>query len=254
MSDERSLNPVRLAVLYSGGKDSNYALLQAVNGGYHVACLISVRPASVESMLFHHPNVELTGLQAESLGIPIITGEVNEGQDELDRLSELVREAKEMFGVVGVVTGAVKSRYQMERFDRVFERNKLEGISPIWGADEESYLRKLAPSGFKAIITRVAALGLGPEWLGAELDERRIEELISLARRNKFNPSLEGGEGETFVLDMPLFKKRVVVLESAKSWERGEGTLSIKKATLRDKSADVREDQRKLTVGDKTAV
>jgi diphthamide synthase (EF-2-diphthine--ammonia ligase) len=75
--------------------------------------------------------------------------------------------------------------------------------------------------------------------LGAELNAEKIENLIMLARKNRFNPSLEGGEGETFVLDMPLFKKEVVVVEAEKSWEKGEGTLSIKKAILRNKTADV---------------
>jgi diphthamide synthase (EF-2-diphthine--ammonia ligase) len=75
--------------------------------------------------------------------------------------------------------------------------------------------------------------------LGAELNSEKIEELISLARKNRFNPSLEGGEGETFVLDMPLFSKEIVVLEAERQWDRGQGTLSIKKAILRNRTADV---------------
>jgi len=80
---------------------------------------------------------------------------------------------------------------------------------------------------------------LGPEWLGAELDATRIESLISLAHKYRFNPTLEGGEGETFVLDMPLFRRELVIMEAESRWERGEGTLSIKKAILRNKTTDV---------------
>jgi len=239
MSDERSFKHAKLAVLYSGGKDSNYALFQAAKSGFDIACLLAVRPPDVESLLFHYPNSGLTGLQAESLDIPILTRVIRPGDEELGSLSQLVAEAKAKFGVMGIVTGAVKSRYQMERFGKVFERNGVKGVNPLWGIDEEAYLRKLVPEGFRAIVTRVAALGLGPDWLGAELDAQKIEDLIMLARKNRFNPSLEGGEGETFVLDMPLFKKKVVVLEAEKSWEKGEGTLSIKKAILRNKTADV---------------
>lgn len=239
MSDERSFKHAKLAVLYSGGKDSNYALFQAAKSGFDIACLLAVRPPDVESLLFHYPNSGLTELQAESLDIPILTRVIRPGDEELGSLSQLVAEAKAKFGVMGIVTGAVKSRYQMERFGKVFERNGVKGVNPLWGIDEEAYLRKLVPEGFRAIVTRVAALGLGPDWLGAELDAQKIEDLIMLARKNRFNPSLEGGEGETFVLDMPLFKKKVVVLEAEKSWEKGEGTLSIKKAILRNKTADV---------------
>jgi len=239
MSDERSFNHAKLAVLYSGGKDSNYALFQAVRAGFDVVCLLSVRPTDVESMLFHYPNSELTGLQAECLGIPMLARDIRRGQNELECLSGLAAEARDRFGVTGVVTGAVKSRYQMERFGGVFERNGLQGVNPLWGANEESYLRRLVADGFVAIMTRVAALGLGPEWLGVELDAKRVEDLISLAHKYQFNPSLEGGEGETFVLDMPLFSKKIVVVEAEKRWEKGEGTLSIKKAILRNKTADV---------------
>jgi diphthine-ammonia ligase len=239
MSDERSTKHPSLAALYSGGKDSNYALYQAVKRGFRIACLLSLRPANVESLLFHYPNSGLTYLQAESLGMPILMRDVGVEQDELGALSALVAEAKIRFRVAGVITGAVKSKYQMDKFGQVFERNGLESINPLWGADEESYLRSLVPEGFKAIITRVAALGLGDDWLGAELDAKRIENLISLAHKYHFNPSLEGGEGETFVLDMPLFRRRVEIIETEKRWERGEGTLNIKKAILRDKTADV---------------
>jgi diphthine-ammonia ligase len=239
MSDERSTKHHSLAALYSGGKDSNYALYQATKRGFKVACLLSLRPPNVESLLFHYPNSRLTDLQAESLGMPILTRDISVGEDELSALSALVAEAKTRFHIAGVITGAVKSKYQMDEFGQAFERNGLESINPLWGTDEESYLRSLVPEGFKAIVTRVAALGLGPDWLGVELDAKRIEDLISLAHRYHFNPSLEGGEGETFVLDMPLFKKEVVIIEAEKRWERGEGTLSIKKAILRNKTTDV---------------
>jgi diphthine-ammonia ligase len=239
MSDERSFKHAKIAVLYSGGKDSNYALFQAAKSGFDIACLLSLRPPDVESPLFHYPNSELTGLQAESLGIPILAKDIRTGDDELDVLSQLVAEAKDRFDVVGIVTGAVKSRYQLDRFGRVFERNRLKSVNPLWGVDEESYLRRLVPEGFRAIVTRVAALGLGPDWLGVELNAQKIEDLIMLARKNRFNPSLEGGEGETFVLDMPLFKKEIVVVEAERFWEQGAGTLSIKKAVLRNKTADV---------------
>jgi diphthamide synthase (EF-2-diphthine--ammonia ligase) len=46
---------------------------------------------------------------------------------------------------------------------------------------------------------------------------------------------LEGGEGETFVLDCPLFKGRVEILESAPHWRGDTGYLQIAKARLSPK-------------------
>jgi len=235
---------MKLAVLYSGGKDSNYAMYTMMKAGHEIQCLLTVRPSSVESMLFHYPNVWHTDLQSESLGIPLLANSTRKGEDELDSLSDLVERALSSHEIEGVVTGGVKSEYQKGRFEKVFTSHGLIGVNPLWGIDEQVYLRELVMAKFKVIITRVAAQGLGPEWLGVELDLERIERLLALAKKNRFNPSFEGGEGETFVLDMPFFRKEILVVDAEKTWEKDEGTLNIKKATLRDKSDYVREDKR----------
>jgi diphthamide synthase (EF-2-diphthine--ammonia ligase) len=45
---------------------------------------------------------------------------------------------------------------------------------------------------------------------------------------------LEGGEGETLVVDGPIFKKRVEIVKSRIVWDRktGSGYLDIKEAKL----------------------
>jgi diphthine-ammonia ligase len=230
---------LNLAVLYSGGKDSNFALYEVVRRGDDVTCLITLRPADEESMLFHYPNVKLTVLQAESLKLPLLAYDISAGEDELYMMSELVGRAKREYGIEGIVTGGLKSVYQRDRFESVCRLHQIKGINPLWNMNEVVYLRCLMASGFKILITRVAAEGLGPEWLGVELDAARVERLIALATTKGFNASFEGGEGETFVLDMPLFEKQIVVLKSERTWDKGAGTLNIIKATLRDKATHV---------------
>jgi diphthine-ammonia ligase len=44
--------------------------------------------------------------------------------------------------------------------------------------------------------------------------------------------ALEGGEGETFVLDCPLFKERIEVVSSRKHWDGMAGNLEILEARL----------------------
>ena len=61
------------------------------------------------------------------------------------------------------------------------------------------------------IITGVSADGLDESFLGRKIDDKLIEDL------KKINIHLggEGGEYDTFVLDCPLFKKRLNVKEEA---------------------------------------
>ena len=62
---------MKVAILYSGGKDSNLALLKTAKH-FKVACLVSLIPESEEAYLFHYPNVHLVRLQAEALNIPLL--------------------------------------------------------------------------------------------------------------------------------------------------------------------------------------
>jgi diphthamide synthase (EF-2-diphthine--ammonia ligase) len=55
------------------------------------------------------------------------------------------------------------------------------------------------------------------------------------AKRVDMKTLLEGGEGETFVLDAPFFNKRIVVDEVEKQWDGLRGVVWIKKGdVLRD--------------------
>ncbi|HJL72106.1 MAG TPA: hypothetical protein QGG11_05460 [Candidatus Poseidoniia archaeon] len=46
------------------------------------------------------------------------------------------------------------------------------------------------------------------------------------------NPTGEGGEIESFVLDAPLFKRSIRILESTKHYSNFSGRLEIKEARL----------------------
>ena len=65
---------MKLASLFSGGKDSAYAIHLAKKQGHDVVCLLSIFPKSDESHLLHHPNLKWTKLQSESMNIPQLTG------------------------------------------------------------------------------------------------------------------------------------------------------------------------------------
>jgi len=49
------------------------------------------------------------------------------------------------------------------------------------------------------------------------------------------NPSGEGSELETFVLDGPILKKRIEILRASKTYENYRGRLTIEEARLVDK-------------------
>lgn len=223
---------MKLGALFSGGKDSTFALYKARKGN-EMACLISMISENPESYMFHTPNIPLVKLQAEALGLPLVqAGTKGEKEKELKDLKRAMSIAKQEFGLEGIVTGAVASRYQYQRIGKICQELGLECINPLWKKDQVQLLEGLVKSGFKVIISGVFAYPLGKEWLGRELDRKMIAELAKLQEKYKINPSGEGGEIETTVLDCPLFRKRLKILEAEKEWKGDSGIFRIKKAEL----------------------
>lgn len=225
-----------MALLSSGGKDSLLAALHAVEDGHDLVCLTTIRPERADSWMFHVPNVEWTHLHAKALGIPLIY-EVSKGvkEEELADLERALIKAREIYKADGVVSGAIASRYQKERIDALCSKLGMRSYAPLWSRDQLDLLKELLGRGFEVIFVGVFSMGLDSSWLGRRLSFSEVEELKSLSRKFGINPSGEGGEYETFVTDMPLFKKKIRVLSSEIKWCRTWGVLQIKNAILEDK-------------------
>jgi len=223
---------LRVGVLFSGGKDSTYAAYLASQRD-QLICLITVFPKSEISYMFHYPDLNWTRLQAEAIGIPQITQETpGIKEEELEDLASALHHAKETYQLDGIYTGALASSYQRERVEGVCKELGLQCISPMWGIDTEKHLKRLVRDGFVTMVVSVSALGLDRQWLGRIIDDVAVDELIALGRKFRFNPSLEGGEGETFVLDCPLFKSKVEVQRAVIHWKHDTGTYEILEARL----------------------
>jgi ABC transporter with metal-binding/Fe-S-binding domain ATP-binding protein len=223
---------MRLGVLFSGGKDSTFALHKTAEKE-EVVCLITLFSQNKESFMFHTPNIEITALQAEALGLPLIQ-KVTKGkpEEELKDLEEAIAQAVKTFKIEGVVSGAVESVYQSERIQRVCSRLGVWCFNPLWKRNQKALLEEIVAKGFKVIISGVFAYPLDKNWLGKELNAELIGRLLRLEKEFGLSPSGEGGEIETTVLDAPLFKKKIEVLDYEADAKGNSGVFQIKRARL----------------------
>jgi len=223
---------MRLGVLFSGGKDSTLALHLAAEKE-EVVCLITILSKNKESYMFHTPNIDITALQAEALGLPQITKTTEgEKEKELSDLEDAIAEAARKFQIEGIVTGAVESAYQAERVQRICNRLGLWCFNPLWKHDQKALLEELLKKQFKVIISGVFAYPLDEKWLGKQIDTQLIDRLVDLQQKYGLSPSGEGGEIETTVLDAPLFKKKIDVLDYSIEAKGNSGVFRIKQARL----------------------
>ena len=211
---------MKVAVLFSGGKDSVYATGWALKQGMEPV-LVTVEPIEY-SMMFHHPNIDSTKLQAQAMGLAQILVSATD-----ENYHEKLRDAIGSLNVEGIVTGAIASNYQRSRIEKLASELGIEAFSPMWHREKE-LLPEILES-FEVYVSAVSAEGLGPELLG--------EPLKKLVEKNVpgIHPMLEGGEGETFVTDAPFFKKKIIIEEWEKSWDGVRGIAKIKKAKLIEK-------------------
>jgi diphthine-ammonia ligase len=222
---------MKVAVLFSGGKDSTRTVHWCIENGHVIECLVTLVSERADSYMFHVPNIHLTGELADAMGLKIVKGKTS-GEKEKE-----VEDMKSLLGkldVQGVACGGIASSYQASRIKRVCGELGLEFIAPFWGVEPEEFMRDTIRMGFDMRFVGVYSMGLGREWLGRKLDEESLSELLKL--NEKYGVSLvgEGGEFESIVLDGPVFKKRAKIVDSEIEWdEKTEtGVLNIKSLRL----------------------
>ena len=225
---------MKLASLFSGCKDSAYAIYVAKKQGHEIKCLLSVFPKSDESHLLHYPNIQWTKLQSDSMGIPQLTIISNSDQteDELILMESLLQTAKEQYQIEGLVHGGIKSKFQKDKFENICSKLNLNVIAPLWGTDPEEYMNQLLDSNFDFILTTVSSDGLDDSWLGKIISKSDIVTLKGLSEKFGFNLNFEGGEAETFVINCPLFSNSIKINQSQKQWDGYRGRFEIVDAEL----------------------
>ncbi len=221
---------MRLSVLFSGGKDSTYAMYLMEQQGHQVETLVSVIPSERDSWLFHTPNLSLLPLEAMAMQKRLLRVP-SQGSEEGDL--QALHQALSGMEVDGVVAGAIASDYQWDRINGICDELGLRLFSPLWRKEQGMLLRDMIDAGIEAMVVAVSAEGLGNEWLGRTLDADAVERLGQLSASKGVNPSGEGGEYETLVIDSPMHDSCLEILEVEKEITRDGGRLTVKKARLR---------------------
>ncbi len=226
---------MKLASLFTGGKDSTYSLFLASKEN-EISCLINAVSRNQDSYMFHTVGSNIVELQAKALGLPLERFSTKgEKEKELDDLFACLERIKRKYGIEGVVSGALASKYQADRIKSLLDRLGLVSVNPLWNSDVYSYLKAFIGDGFKAIIISVSADGMDSGWLGEEINTENLDKLKELSERYGFHLGFEGGEAESCVIDGPIFKQRISIDSYKKINDGGKHYLLIDSATLVNK-------------------
>lgn len=195
---------------WSGGKDSCLACYKAMKDGYQIKYLLNFISREYKRCCFHGIEAGLIKLQAELTGIPLAQKEVTADMKKYEEeFKEAVLEIKTE-NINHMVFGDIFLLDHINWVERVCKEIDITPIEPLWNKKPGDIIEEFVDTGFKAIVVSAQADKFGKDFVGREVDKSFIKELSAKG----ICPCGENGEFHTLVVDGPLFKRRIEILES----------------------------------------
>jgi diphthine-ammonia ligase len=217
-------------VSWSGGKESSLACYKAKANGLTPSYLLNMTSEDGSRSRTHGLAQQVLLLQAEAIGIPLIQRKTSWKNYE-DNFKKTVLELKER-GIEGGVFGDIDLEEHRRWVKRVCKETSIRAHLPLWGKKQRKVLEDFINLGFQAVVVAVKIEFLGERWLGRKIDGKFVNEITTF---ENITPCGEAGEYHTLVIDGPIFKKRMRIVET-KTHQRGEQRfLDISKCILEGK-------------------
>ena len=205
---------MEVCILYSGGKDSTYCILKAMENNLKIKCLIVLNSKNNDSYMFQKSGTDLILKNREKFKFDIIEIKTNgEKEKELIDLKNGIDLVKKKYKIKGVVCGTINSNYQAIRIQKICNDLNLFCFNPIWQIDEKKYLQKLIESKMEIKIIKVASFPFDENYLMKSLFDLKEKLILS---NKKYRTSLigEGGEFESLVFFSKKIHKKKIEFEN----------------------------------------
>lgn len=207
-------------VSWSGGKDSCLACYKAIKMGYKISHLMNFITAEYQRVALHGIRKELIQKQAESIGLPLVQKEVISGPES--NYEMVFKETIRVLlpgGIKGLVCGDIYLQEHKQWLEARCAELGIELVEPLWGMRTEDIMDEFLNAGFQSLLVSARPeserpqTGLPKEWIGKIIDRDFVQYL------KKHKPYIdlcgEGGEYHTFVINGPLFKKKIEIKQTA---------------------------------------
>ena len=201
-------NKEAIAMSWSGGKDSSFALYQILKEDkYKVKYLLTniYQPNGRVSM--HGIPEALIEKQAERIGIPLIKLYIEEKtHDEYDiKMKELLLQLKAK-GIQTVAFGDIfLEDLKVYRETRLAEV-AMKALFPLWKKDTKSLALAFLKNGFKTHICSIDTGKVPENLVGIDYSTSFLDQLPS-----NVDPCGENGEFHSFCYEGPIFKDKIAI-------------------------------------------
>jgi uncharacterized protein (TIGR00290 family) len=193
----------RLALSWSGGKDSALTLWMLRQQGREPAVLLTTVTEGYERISMHGVRRTLLARQAEAAKIPLVDVPIPPScsNEVYEQRLEQAFATEPLAAVETVAHGDLfledVRAYREQRLAATGRR----GLFPLWGLDTSRLAHHFIEAGFHAILVCVDPRQLDPSFAGRPFDSGLLAELPA-----SVDPCGENGEFHTFVHAGPIFR------------------------------------------------
>lgn len=202
-----------VAILYSGGKDSTFAIQYAKEKNWNIKYLISVKPTRKDCFLFHYATIEQTKDLAEMLQIPqfYLKCKVSGAIKEANIIRDVVERNQKRMKIDAVVLGGTGlQETQIKSLQNALRSLKVEAFASHSGEEHDLVIEEMLKRGYEVMITQIASDGL-KDWLGKKITRENFPQLKRDSVKYGFHIGFEGGYADTLVTDCPIFSKKLII-------------------------------------------
>lgn len=188
---------------WSGGKDSCYAMMQAVNQGFVPKVLLNMMNENGKISRSHGLPLSILKQQAQKMNLPLEAIPATWDDYEAKFIAILQR-LKASYNLESAVFGDIDLQPHKDWEDKVCHAASLKAVLPLWQQDRIVLVNEMLENGIVTMIVSCNPM-MGQEYLGKILSKELAQELAEKG----IDPCGENGEFHTLVLNCPLFSEAI---------------------------------------------
>lgn len=200
---------------WSGGKDSCYALIQAIQFGYQPRVLLNVLNEEGRISRSHGIPTGILQAQARSSRLPIHL--ISSSWEDYEKLfTDALVQLRNQYQLSYAIFGDIDLQAHRDWEEKVCNNAGLTAVLPLWKQDRGALVMQMLEAGIKSMIVSCNET-MGDKFIGKMISAGLVSELESLG----IDPCGENGEYHTLVLDCPLFNEGIEVVVREKLFHGG---------------------------------
>lgn len=188
---------------WSGGKDSCYAMMKAVDQGFKPKVLLNMMNENGKVSRSHGLPLAILLQQAEKMELPLEAVPATWSDYEVKFITSL-QELKEKYNLESAVFGDIDLQPHRDWEEKVCNAASLKAILPLWQQNRVSLVNEMIDAGIETMIVSCNTQ-MGAGYLGKMVTKELALELESKG----IDSCGENGEFHTLVVHCPLFSSRL---------------------------------------------